>query len=306
MRFTPSGVAAANLFAATRGLLHDRSRHQQRGLQDTVGSINPACFEELERESKTPADVAGCVASCLDDVNLIGAWYHLGQWTPEAVDADETVRPNSGLCMRCARSLRRCPDSTIEYGDEGRLAHGIDLSADTFRCDGTVSWVNQSSQLGPRAPRLFLNDVCFPGVCSYDDIRELFSFEMQPLMPDAYSTTYRLQARADCDILATFFDDSAPWWIMSFGILWAIFNTFCTRAAPGIILRCMVWSYIAWNVVVGGLMFLFGVFFLIPQPIPRFIKFATPLLGIVQVNISQPCKSPAFQLPCVLGLAMLQ
>ena len=271
------GVALAS------ALPHQEGR-QLRKLQETAaenGQIKEDCFAALVQQNKAPADVAACVINCMNGATSYGAWYHSGRWSPEQIDADNEIDNSVGTsCVRCTSVLRRCPSGTTSYGDEGRLSHGIDLSASSFLCDGTISWANASAIISTATPRLLLNDFCFPGECSYTDIRDLFEYELIPKLAPRYTN---VQARASCDILATFLNDSAPWWILSFGIVWVIMNTFCTRAAPGMILRCLLWGYIAWDVLIGGLMLIFGLFFLFPQKIPQFIKLATPLMGILQM-----------------------
>jgi hypothetical protein len=66
--------------------------------------------------------------------------------------------------------------------------------------------------------------------------------------PQGNALAYR--AAASCDLLATFLDSSAPWWILVFAVLWVIGNIFLSRCAPAMLLKCALWLYIGYDVLV--------------------------------------------------------
>ena len=267
----------------------------------------PECAEVLAQEpGKSVEDVAACVATCMKEVDDAvargGENAEKTVWTasdPLFTQENEHGVGDRSHCAECVGLLQFCAGESREQqraqaAQEGRTGEGgwmrLDITAEDFRCQATVKWGDEASVMGEppeKRLRFSMRNVCFPAVCSYDDIQDLFQYDIKST--DRVTVDGRLRTNyegdATCDIAATFVDDSAPWWILVFGFFFVVANVALSSSGSPGFLRCMLWCYMAFDLAVGLGLIVYGFMVLNFGNMPGFVKISFPLFGAVQVII---------------------
>ncbi len=250
-----------------------------------------------------------CRVLCLqvDDATSVGDTEGLwtpgnrqGAWTsadPLFSEENEHGVADSTHCSECVLKLQQCAGEDREQErqraqQEGRANGGwmrLDIAAEDFRCQATVKWGDERSgqgELPERTLRFTMRNVCFPAVCSYDDIDKLFTYDIKARgVNKGGEPRDNFEGESTCDIAATFVDDSAPWWILVFSFFFVVANiALSSSGSPGF-LRCMLWCYMAFDLGVGLGLIVYGFFVLNFGNMPTFMKVAFPLFGALQVMI---------------------
>ena len=223
-----------------------------------------------------------------------------GAWTsadPLFSEENEHGVADRSHCSECVLLLQRCAGEDREQEraraqQEGRTNQGgwlrLDITAEDFRCQATVKWGDEGEiqgEIPERTLRFTMRNICFPAVCSYDDIDKLFTYDIKSGVTKDGEPRSNFQGDSTCDIAATFVDDSAPWWILVFSFFFVVANiALSSSGSPGF-LRCMLWCYMAFDIAVGMGLIVYGVLVLSFGNMPTFMRVAFPLFGAVQVMI---------------------
>eukprot|EP01043_Picozoa_sp_COSAG02_P093121 COSAG02_NODE_29665_length_565_cov_0.927039_1_plen_153_part_01 len=119
-----------------------------------------------------------------------------GAWTsadPLFLEENEHGVADNSYCAECVALLQRCAGESREMArqraqQEGRSDQAgwmrLDITAEDFRCQATVKWGEERSGQGEipeRTTRFTMRNVCFPAVCSYDDIEKLFAYDIKTI-----------------------------------------------------------------------------------------------------------------------------
>jgi len=83
----------------------------------------------------------------------------------------------------------------------------------------------------------------------HQDVTDLFKYEIRDALSQRGRTNW--ESTASCDVLATFIDESAPWWILAIGFFYVIGNIALSSTGNPSFLRCMLWCYMAFDIGVG-------------------------------------------------------
>lgn len=263
-------------------------------MTEQYSQLDSDCLAELEKQSKLPAE---CIRECMVEIetrysqgNPASVWS-LGsaESSPVSPVAGSTASAgeqqwtaNQDLCRRCVENLRaeREPDHQVGW------LENADIWAETFTCDGKIHWGNESKA---QALTLNLGGMRFPAVCSEQDISSLF--EDSHFSTGIQSNNFK--GEATCDLFATLFDDSAPWWIFGVGIFWVICNVALSRTPSLRALKCMLWCYMTFDIAIGLCLVIYGFLVMSQSGMPVLMKILFPLFGAVQVLIG-----------CIISLAM--
>ena len=270
--------------------------------------MEPECAEALELEpGKSVDDVAQCVATCLREVDAeITERERLGtddkeltEWSVDQLPKDENAMGvhDRSPCEQCVFLLQQCAGTALDEQRDADARNGridengngwlrLDITAQDFMCRSRINWGPESGagEVNPAKPLWFnMNNLCYPAVCSYQDIQDLFEFDIQQFMQDAGKGNSR--GTATCDIAATFIDESAPWWILVFGFFYVVGNVALSSSGSPAFLRCMLWCYMAFDIAVGFGLMIYGFLVLSYGNMPSQIKVVFPLFGAIQVVI---------------------
>lgn len=276
----------------------------RRGLQQ----MEPECVDAISREpGKKVDEVARCAATCMDEVEQLRALdeVNAAKTAWDAADAqftedNEHGLPGSSHCRECVIQLQECASTTLTEqraqaarSGDGQNSGGwmrLDLTADDFTCLATLKWGDEATEDGEvpeQTLRFSMPGLCFPAVCSYADIQDLFKYDMFATGRIVKNNAQRANAQgsATCDIAATFVDDSAPWWILAFSFFFVVGNVALSTSSNPAFLRCMLWCYMAFDIAVGLGLIVYGFLVLSHGNMPNWIKYSFPLFGAVQVLI---------------------
>ena len=279
------------------------------------------CAEAIDAEpGKSVAEIANCINTCMREVDghyerglsplsdpaagTAGGMrsdqnWHAGGREPSggALRTDMPIDAGGSMssCQTCVLALTMCAGETREQERARAVQAGVgqqggwlrlDITAEDFTCRSVINFGNETDPraggaAGPRDLTLTLTNLCYPAVCSYMDIENLFQYDIRPQLASARTN---FAADASCDILATFLDSSAPWWILVLGIFYVIGNIAMSRSSNLKFLRCMLWCYMSFDIAVGMCLMVYGFLVISQGNMPPEIKIIMPLFGAVQVH----------------------
>ena len=279
------------------------------------------CAEAIDAEpGKSVAEIASCINTCMREVDghyerglsplndpaagTAGGMrsdqnWHVGGREPSGgtLRTDMPIELGAGAgsmsaCQTCVLALTMCAGETREQERARAVQAGVgqqggwlrlDITAEDFTCRGTIQFGNETTDTRPAGARILtltLTNLCYPAVCSYMDIENLFQYDVRGKV----GARTNFAADASCDILATFLDSSAPWWILVLGIFYVIGNIAMSRSSNLKFLRCMLWCYMSFDIAVGMCLMVYGFLVISQGNMPPEIKIIMPLFGAVQVH----------------------